>query len=274
VDWLNHPTRLANELRNSDVLIIDSYLAGKEFYEIFSKLSRVSLFIDDYMRIDYPNGIILNGTINSESLPYPKKSGCDYLLGSNYAPIRKAFWDNPQRKYNQKVSSALITFGAQDVKNLTPQIANAVHQVFPDWKKSIVFGNVTTPSREIEALKNDMTEIHFSVDAESMKNMMLASDITISAAGQTLYELAVTGTPTAAVSVVENQRFNILEWKKAGFLSDSIFYNDHNFIRKIIDLADNMQSISQRKKLGAAGKKRVDGQGSRRVIEFILNKIH
>ena len=270
INWLTHPTKLFAEVSGSDILIIDSYHAGKEYYETLSKLCKVSLFIDDFLRLDYPAGIILNGTINAETFSYKKNPGCDYLLGAKYIPIRKEFWDVQPRKFDQNLSSVLITFGGQDIKNLTIPTVKAIQNNFPVLQKKVVIGNGEANKKEFEKLKDELTDIYFSVDASQMKELMLSSDAAITAAGQTLYELAATSTPAIAISVADNQKNNIMEWKKAGFLIDTIFQGDSNHLKKIVDQLNAMKSISTRKRLGAKGKLQIDGQGSRRIINFLI----
>lgn len=269
-NWLNRPTQLISEIRNSDVLIIDSYLASKDFYDAVVKFCNISLFIDDNIRINYPDGIILNGTINAQNFSYPKKKEKNYLLGSEYIPIRKEFWNVEPRKINQAISSILITFGGQDIKNLSIPILKAIKGNYPSAKKYVVLGSADTNTADAEI--DDNTEFFYSISAQKMKELMLSSDISITAAGQTLYELAVTGTPSIAVAVADNQKKNIMEWKKSGFLLDTLFAGDINLFKKILDQAETMQSIKVRKKLSAFGKKHVDGQGSRRVINYIIDK--
>jgi UDP-2,4-diacetamido-2,4,6-trideoxy-beta-L-altropyranose hydrolase len=271
-DWLTHPAKLITEINNSDIIIIDSYLAGKEYYIHFSKLASHSLFIDDNLRIEYPEGIILNGTINSEVFPY-KKTGSDFLLGSKYIPIREEFWNVPARSINKEISSLLITFGGQDVKNLTPGILQSLNDNYPSVRKNVVIGSGFKNKEKIEALKNDSVEFHYSPDADQMLNLMIESDIAVTAAGQTLYELAVTGTPTIAVAVADNQMNNIREWKKQGFLLNVILHNDHFYLRKINDELEKLNSVSIRKKLSKIGKDNVDGQGSRRVVSYLIDKV-
>lgn len=271
-DWLTHPAKLITEINNSDIIIIDSYLAGKEYYIHFSKLASHSLFIDDNLRIEYPEGIILNGTINSEAFPY-KKTGSDFLLGSKYIPIREEFWNVPARSINKEISSLLITFGGQDVKNLTPGILQSLNDNYPSVRKNVVIGSGFKNKEKIEALKNDSVEFHYSPDADQMLNLMIESDIAVTAAGQTLYELAVTGTPTIAVAVADNQMNNIREWKKQGFLLNVILHNDHFYLRKINDELEKLNSVSIRKKLSKIGKDNVDGQGSRRVVSYLIDKV-
>jgi len=272
IDWLSHPTKLLTEIKNSDVLIIDSYLAGKEYYETFSKLCGLSLFIDDNLRIDYPSGIILNGTINSETFPYQKKSGCEYLLGAKYIPIRKEFWNPVPRKIKQAISTLLITYGGQDIRNLSIPTLKALQEYYSGQKYIVVIGNGSSQHKEFDKIKSENTNIYYSIDASQMKELMLSCDIAITAAGQTLYELAATGTPMIAVVAADNQKNNILEWKKSGALLDTIFHSDHNYLKKIIDQIESMKSVSLRKKLSAIGKDKVDGQGSRRVINYLINQ--
>ena len=273
IDWLQKPASLLSEIINSDVLIIDSYLAGKDFYENLSKHSKVSLFIDDNLRIEYPAGIILNGTVNAENFPYPTKAGHDKLLGSRFIPLRKEFWNPSQKKINQTLKSILITFGGQDIKNLTLPILKTLNERFPDLKKYVVIGNGFTQTSQIEKEKNSSVEFYYSPDSEKMLELMLASDIAVSAAGQTIYELAAAGTPTIAVGVAENQKNNIAEWKKKGFLHDPVFYGDVNLARKIIAQVEKFQSVTIRKKLSSIGKGNVDGLGSHRAVDFIIERL-
>lgn len=273
IDWPAHPTKLISEIKNSDIIIIDSYLAGKDFYNNILRLAKVQLFIDDTLRLDYPDGIILNGTINAENFPYKKKSGKEFLLGTKYIPLRKEFWKTGNRKFNNELSSILITIGASDSRNLTGTILKSMQESFPAIKKKVVIGSGFTNKNKIETLSDNSTELFYSPQASLMRDLMLSSDVAITAAGQTLYELAACGTPSIAIAVVENQRSNIHEWKRKKFLLNTIFYNDVNLIRKIIEQTQTLQSITVRKRLSGIGKENVDGQGSVRVANYLIDKV-
>ncbi|MEG8947853.1 bifunctional UDP-2,4-diacetamido-2,4,6-trideoxy-beta-L-altropyranose hydrolase/GNAT family N-acetyltransferase [Rosettibacter firmus] len=272
IDWLTHPAQLIKKIINSDIVIIDSYNAGKEFYENISRFTKILLMIDDFIRIDYPPGIVLNGSINAELLPYPKKSNIEYLLGTKYIPIRKAFWEITNRKYKSELESILITFGGQDIRNLTIPVLNAITDYNPELKISVVFGNKDGNKYSELKSKYPNAEFYYSINEYEMKELMINCDLAISAAGQTLYELAATGTPTIAIAVAENQKNNINEWHKAGFILEPIFYNDINCIKKIIEQLNKLKSIRLRKKLGNNGKIKVDGKGSKKVVNHLIEK--
>jgi len=273
IDWAAHPTKLIGEIKNSDVIIIDSYLAGKDFFENISKHAKVSLFIDDTLRLEYPDGIVLNGTINAETFPYRKKPGKEYLLGTKYIPLRKEFWNAVSRKFNRELSSILITFGATDSQNLTSSVLKSLQENFPAIKKKVVIGCGFINKNEIEKLRDSNTELFYSPSASFMRELMLSSDIAITAAGQTLYELAETGTPSIAIAVAENQKNNIQEWKRKRFLLDAIYHSDRNYLRTIIKQVHALESISIRKKLSGIGKENEDGQGSIRAVNYLIDKV-
>jgi RimJ/RimL family protein N-acetyltransferase len=94
---------------------------------------------------------------------------------------------------------------------------------------------------------------------------MLKCDLTISAAGQTTYELARLGMPTIAVGVAENQKYNVQGWREIGFIKNEIWYTDVNLLEGIKEqLSTHINSnISKRKVF-------CDGQGARRIIEIVL----
>jgi len=272
IDWLNYPAKLIKEINHSDILIIDSYLAGKEYYNSFSKVCNLCLFIDDNLRIEYPDGIILNGTINAESFPYPKGVSHTYLLGTKYIPLRDDFRNVPTRKINPEVRSLLVTFGGQDHKELTVPVLNALNETYPDIQKKVVIGSGFANQKTFEKFESDKVKIEFSPYPHEMCELMTTSDIAISAAGQTLYELAATGTPTIAIAVAENQKNNIYEWKKKDFLLGTIFNTDVNYLKKIIDTIELMKYITTRKRMSLIGKDNVDGQGAARVIDSLISR--
>lgn len=257
-------------LKNPDIVIIDSYLAGFEFYEEVSKSVKIVAYLDDNKRIDYPKGIVVNGTIFADELGYPSKKDIIYFLGSKYTPLRKDFWDLPEKETKQNIQSVLITFGGDDTRNLTPEILKLLNRDFPEYIKKIIIGAGYKNIAQIESLRNAETELVYSPDAEGMKQAMLEADIAISAAGQTLYELARVGVPTIAIAVADNQMNNVKGWQKTGFIEYAGWWEEQNVIEKTANSLRLLQERETRQRRSVIGKTYVDGQGARRIVEDIL----
>jgi spore coat polysaccharide biosynthesis predicted glycosyltransferase SpsG len=111
-DWTKGGEILFYSIRNADAVIVDSYLAERTLYDrIIKSFDGRLLMIDDYRRIKYPKGIVLNPAISSEKLDYPRRDGVTYLLGKNYIIVRKEFWSVPRKHIRRKIKDVLITLG-------------------------------------------------------------------------------------------------------------------------------------------------------------------
>lgn len=271
-NWLEQKKKLFGFIKNADITIVDSYIADYELYEKISKFVKVPVYIDDTKRIGYPKGIIINGTIYAEDFNYPPKKDTMYLLGSQYIPIRKEFWDVPDKAIRENIKTVMVTFGGDDARNMTPSILKLLNETFPELNKKVIIGKGFKNTEQIEALKDEKTEFIYYPDAEGIKKAMLDSDITISASGQTLYELARVGVPTIAISVADNQMNNIKGWQKAGFIEYAGAWDNKDILSVLMQKFKLLQIADIRKKMARAGRSWVDGLGAIRTVKFCLTK--
>lgn len=261
-----------SSLTDTDVVVIDSYLADRGVYEAISKSVRVPVYIDDNKRMDYPDGIVINGGINAERLNYPENDDVEYLLGCQYIPLRKAFRDVPAKEIRENVAAIMVTFGGDDVRNLTLKVLEMLIKEYPGLSRQIVIGNGCRNVERIEAVADNDTRLHYHPDAETMRNIMLASDIAISAAGQTLYELARVGVPAIAVAVAENQLNNVEGWKKEGFIEYAGWWEDGRMLDNIHKAIKRLEDKGRRKNMSKTGRSLVDGKGAKRIVDHLMNK--
>jgi len=255
-DWLKYNI-LFEFFDINDLAIVDSYYANeqvcKEIYNAFSDV----LFFDDMKRIKYPGGFVLNGVIGAENLGYSFNKKIKYLLGPNYQPLRKEFWQVQEFEVKDIIRKVLITFGGSDITNLTPFYIKQAHRKYPNAEIIVVIGSGFKNKKEIENLNYNNLKLVYSPEALAMKNLMLNCDLAISAAGQTISELASIGVPSIGIQVAENQKYNIENWQRCGFL-----------------LSENMLSenipFDIRKKRSFAGRHIIDGLGVKRIVEAMI----
>ena len=250
-NWIKNKVELFRNIAKSDFIVIDSYLAEKSIYDKISEVTDGKmLIIDDYNRIDYPKGILVNPSIYGDKLEYLRKSGATYLLGKDYIILRKEFWNVPEKIISKKVKNALIAFGGMNNYDLANKIANLLKERF-NIKIYIVSANID------------------KLTAKEMLNLMLKSDICISGGGQTTYELARVGVPIIGICFAENQLGNLTSWEKVGILKNAGWFNDKKLFQ-IIEKIFNDLSYELRLRMSKTGKEYFDGQGSKRTIKEIL----
>lgn len=263
-DWIIDQEKLISIIKKADIAIIDSYLAEMPIYEKIHEVVKKSIYIDDTMRINYPPGIIINGTVGAENLCYQKDDKHMYLLGLEYTPLRKAFWDIPPKKQNKMIENVLITIGGQDIRGITFKILDAVLNSFPSFCYHVVIGYNDYQNMIVNYQQYKNVTFYQSLNAEEMRDLMLKCDLAISAAGQTTYELARTYIKTIALGVAENQLYNIRGWLSKGFIKSEIWYNQTNYLNDI-NIAFNIYYESPFYKHPL-----LDGQGVRRIVNSLL----
>jgi len=263
-NWESEASHTEAFLAGTTVAVVDSYTAAPEFYTFVTKRVPITLFLDDFFRLPYPEqAFILNSTAEPDENPR-------HLFGLEYALLRSAFWKVPKREVKREVKRVLVTFGGEDLRGLTPAAVSAVREVFPEAECAVVIGPAF--SKTDFAFDNNLVKLYRNLLAEKMRNLMLASDIAVSAGGQTLFELARTGTPTVVVEVGPDQEKNIVKLSKAGFLSVAGRWDDKNLFMAVKSRLMELKSPILRKKQAYAGQAAIDGLGARRVAEKILKE--
>ncbi len=273
-NWLNGRETLLATVKNADIVFIDSYLADRDLYEKISNIAKTAVYFDDDVRLNYPRGFVLNGAILAEQMAYPKRKKVTYLLGAQYAPLRKEFWDVPSKPIRDNLESVMITFGGADIRNFTPKVLKLLIDTYPELLKKVIIAKSFQNTAEIERLKDSNTELIYYPSAAEMKKVMLESDIAISAGGQTLYELARIGVPTVAVAVADNQLKSILGWKKVGYIEYAGRWEDNGVIGTINQKIELLKSKSFREYKRVVGNKLIDGAGSSRIVKELLSNFY
>jgi len=252
------------KITSCDVLIIDSYLTPRYFYYETSKFVRLLVSIDDFNRLSYPSGLLINGSIYAREIEYRKSRNLKYLLGPSYIPLRKSFWSIDTKKINEGIKNVLLTFGGFNY-SFALKVARFLLKNF-DFNLNAIFNRNATNH---PLFHNPKVRVFDNVSAEDMKKLMLNADICISGGGQTTYELARCGVPTIGICFADNQLLNLRGWQERGFIKYVGWFNDKNLYH-IIKSSLLEMDYKSRLKMSQVGQRVVDGQGARRVIREIL----
>lgn len=252
-------------------LITDSYKIDTHYLNEIKKNVDFLVSIDDLAEISFSSDIVINQNIYAKNLKYYSLTDeTKFLLGPEYALLGEEFSNIKKRKISKEVKNILITLGGTDRFNLTPKILNILDKIEEQFKITVVIGPFFKNVREIKDTVKKMRKIVNLIDSSpDMVELMLSSDLTITAGGITLYELACTGTPAIAFRVTENQLKNIKGMSKAGIIIDAGLANNFNkkdFKEKVKNLLTN---FSLQKVMSEKGQKLVDGRGSLRCANKI-----
>lgn len=237
-----------------DIVVIDSYEASFDVYNTIAKSVRIPVFIDDYGRLEYPRGIIINVAPDAEELFFRDKNPENmYLLGVDYIPLRREILTVNPKKQPQ----IFIMLGGNDIFNVSQMILEALQDI--DLKKVIVVNNEST----VETLRTyENVNVLYKPSDETLIFEMAQSSLAISTASMTVYELAYLTIPTIIVALSENQKIGSLQLLKHHLASYLIDVTDGHWIADLHKYIRSLKSGNLHPT--------IDGKGRERIVEFII----
>lgn len=265
-DELDDIKRVLHE-RQIDCLIVDHYGAGDDYFEKIRDSVSCLIGIDDSVRRHIPVDMIINGNIYGLEADYG--SVPIQLLGGEYTLLRPEFMDIPERLLMAQLKIVYITSGGADPLRFCEKIVRVVKAEVRDVELHIIIGS-DFEQDYVDELRKYKAVLHENAD---MKECMMKADLFISSAGSTLYELAVTGTPSISYILAEDQ-IKIAEkmWEENCSIKGGRYteFQPHELIASIRQMSD----FQIRKKLSDRGRRLVQNRGTSNVARQIANLLN
>ena len=234
---------------HTDIAVVDSYLAEHSVYQAIAGAVPVTVYLDDCGRLAYPTGIVVNGSPVADSLVGDLPAGSTGMLGPEYQLLRTPFWSVPERVARPEIQRILLVSGGADAGGMRDMMATVLRGAYP----GVLLDVVNAPRTAAE-----------------MRDAMLAADVAVSAAGQTLYELAATGTPTIALCVADNQLAQARAFESEGVLALAGVWGGPEIPATAVRLLQGLADPDHRAGMTASGRRLVDGRGARRVARACI----
>lgn len=251
-------------------IIVDSYSANSLYFKELSKYIKVILFDDLFVDI-YECAMLINYNSYACDLDYEKKYlDTKLLLGCKFAPLRKEFQNISFRIINKEVKNILITSGGGNAFGITNAIIDRLLKDNININLIVVAGAFAND--DLERKYGKYNDIEICRNVSNMSELMLKSDIAISAGGSTLYELCACGTPTICYCIAENQSRNVKKLNEDGLVlyAGNIVENKDDTLDKIsYYIADFVHNKNKRVSISSKMQKSIDGLGSYRILDEI-----
>ncbi|WP_276205817.1 CMP-N-acetylneuraminic acid synthetase [Helicobacter pylori] len=195
---------------NDDFLITDSYcLNSKDFYLLKEKAKSLMVIEDEeHAKGFYPkNTKIMNFTLNA--LKHYNHASKDHYLGVGFYPVDIRFvYERPINTENKEV---LITLGGSEQKTLK--------EIVKILENKDVNLHIISPYTPKNPPKN--THYYSPLNPLEFSSLMKFCACAISAAGQTLYELALSQTPSLILPIASNQIIQSQEFENSGIFKQT-----------------------------------------------------
>jgi UDP-2,4-diacetamido-2,4,6-trideoxy-beta-L-altropyranose hydrolase len=263
---------------SGDWIVLDGYHFNAGYQSAYRASGLAVMAIDDYGHAaSYEADLVLNPNLYASMKFYPNRAKhTEFLLGSSYALLRKEFWPwrESQRSILPLARNLLITMGGSDPTNATGLVAAALNRAAVHrMEVNILLGSANQHQLEVagqvEVLDCPVKLIH---DTKNMAELLAATDLAVSAAASTTWELLFMQVPTILVSLPDDN-------KNQRRLAESVARNGAAIDLGEVDVLDvqeltfEIQSLmldrERRQTMVQRGRELIDGYGSQRVITYL-----
>jgi UDP-2,4-diacetamido-2,4,6-trideoxy-beta-L-altropyranose hydrolase len=270
VDSATEPLARLHELAaGADAVVIDSYRATESQLDSLRRMGRPVAIFDDDARRKLPADAVINGAPGAPRLAYAPADGTRFWLGPDYQVVRTEFRDLPRRAPAGAVRNVLVMTGGDDPHGVLTALAKPLDAMAADLCKeccvTLVYGPLTAPLQG-----ERLQRVEIVHNPRDLRIRMLAADLAVSAAGQTLYELARCGTPTVAFVSGDDQRNNIRALAEAGVVVDTGGVDTPGWIDRIVSAVTALAADrARRDQMSARGRALIDGHGADRIVSAL-----
>jgi len=191
--------------QNPDYVIFDSYLATNQYLETIQKVIALIQFDDNNDRYTpVIADVLINGNIHAKNLHYQTKNqNTKFLIGPKYLVMREAYWQETEIPVGK---GTLITTGGSDFTHLMPKFIKALQKT--RFLKKIIIGPAYEESEieEITKLTNNNQTLQLIHKPTSLQEHIANSEMVITAAGSTVYEVLRLRKIPLIYTLAENQK--------------------------------------------------------------------
>jgi UDP-2,4-diacetamido-2,4,6-trideoxy-beta-L-altropyranose hydrolase len=251
-----------------DLVILDSYLRTESDVRELRKQAVALAVIDDRGRVPKNADWVINTTVRARRFSYTKARPGRLLLGPKFHPLRTEFASRrPVSKPASEVRNVLISVGGTDGRGLITNITEEIKGMFPEGRIHVLVGPFFSKTPRASGRK-----VVYHRSPANLRAILSRMDLAISAAGQTLFELAYMGIPTMAIEIAPNQRENIKGFSEAGAVHPLGRSRDRALIARLrTAFRDLVADRRRRQAMSAAGRRLVDGRGGDRLAKALIS---
>lgn len=260
------------------LLIVDSYYVTKDYFsKVKAKVKTV--YFDDVLSFPYNTDVLINYNVYADEENYMRlyegQSVPKLILGTKYAPLRREFSETKPKKQPDRAKYVLVSVGGSDPYHIADSFVKMIDSL-EELKSNLIFRFVLSSMEpdldEIKSFAKKVTWLEVYENVKDMKSMMEESDIAISAAGSTQYELCACGVPTINYSFADNQLEGGEKFGKEGiFIYAGDLRNRKDFYENVGRILTNLYKDSDRRQeMSEKAYGLTDGRGAERLAEELM----
>ncbi len=253
----------------ADVIVLDGYHYDAALVMEARRRGRIVVAMEDWPPRRLPAHVVLNSGAAPGDAFERGAPDTEHLLGPQYALLAAELATAPARAWTPAITNVLVTLGAAANGRSLADLVRAVRTEAAQAAVDVVLGPFAVP--DMRALR-DFADLRIHRDPADLFRLMRAADLAVTAAGQTMLQLAACATPTLAVEVHANQTRQLATMAGLGAVIDAGPW-EGAVGRTLSAAVRTLRDAEARMRLGTAARQAVDGRGAERVVATLSRRL-
>lgn len=260
-----------------EAIIIDMREYGEKLLKQLSNNSFKTIQFDDaWCKIVYADLLFNSTTIKKYHNYKINNVNSKLFLGSKYFLANTKFEKNKKKTFeinNKKPYRIVISMGGSDFVQSTLKITKSIMNL-KHINLQIITGPFYNDSQKLQEIIKTKNHISIINSPSNIWEHFMKSDVVISNAGSTLFELAIQKIPTLCIPLIEHQTLYAKEFSRKGFSINLGLWKNLkiNNIQHVLN--EILEDVSKRRKISSSGSKLVDGKGLSRTTNLITRLLN
>ncbi len=209
---------------------------------------------------------------NDDTWTIPRPEALDLIIedGFDNAIIDKIFRNSATPEFKEEIKYIFINQGGSDPWGITPRIVYAIKSLQAGYTPLVVMGRATHVITMYQVA--NAGQYYHDISQDEMYALMYASDVAITAPGQTFAELTAMSVPSIIIGHHERHGrigLELHEKRAAIYLGTGPEMQDAVLVEEIVNALESMHSSTKRKEYVDSAQRVVNINGIDNIVEMI-----
>jgi UDP-2,4-diacetamido-2,4,6-trideoxy-beta-L-altropyranose hydrolase len=260
---------------SADWLCVDGYHFSADYLSSVKSAGTRLLLVDDHGSCPpYLSDIVLNANPQASETLYGQRGPLtNLLIGPGYALLRQEFLNcqRPSIKVPDLAQRILITLGGADSRNVTLIVMQALRDLTELHLEIVVVVGAVNPHLKLlqDEAANSPHIVSMLSNVANMPELILSSDLAITAGGGTCYELAFLQVPMFLIITADNHDLTVQSWATMKAAIDTGWFDRSTRSSLASALRAAICDSRLRRELVENASRMVDGKGARRAVDIM-----
>ncbi len=257
------------------VLLVDSYWVPAAYLQTMRQYAHVAYIDDLHERIWPVDTLICYGGYAADHEYAKEYPEAQLLLGESYMPMNRIYRNLPNHTIREQLREVLVVSGGTDPVHFLPQFLELVAEQKEEWREirfTLIAGALDPDLPQLRQMAETLGNVTISDPLPNLKEVLQNSDLTITAAGTTLYELAATGTPGICYVLADNQIPNAQSFTKRRLVLFGGKIHTDGFSKELLrtQIEQLRGDAALRAQMSERLQQVTDGSGAVRIAQALL----